>query len=116
MHPMCIQVFSIYSLLPVPIELIPTFLFQYNSEIGFDEISQIDSVGLQGAWAASSAFGGARRSSCSSISNKNIWSTSICPFLGQIAGNNIPVALRDTALSFHEFCVKLKTELYRQIN
>ena len=30
--------------------------------------------------------------------------------------NNIPVALHDTALSFHEFCVKLKTELYRQIN
>jgi hypothetical protein len=35
---------------------------------------------------------------------------------GPDSWNNIPVALRDTALSFHEFCVKLKTELYRQIN
>ena len=31
---------------------------------------------------------------------------------GPDSWNNIPVALRDTALSFHEFCVKLKTELY----
>ena len=35
---------------------------------------------------------------------------------GPDSWNNIPVAVRDTALSFHEFCVKLKTELYRQIN
>ena len=35
---------------------------------------------------------------------------------GPDSWNNIPVALRDTALTFHEFCVKLKTELYRQIN
>ena len=35
---------------------------------------------------------------------------------GPDSWNNIPVTLRDTALSFHEFCVKLKTELYRQIN
>ena len=35
---------------------------------------------------------------------------------GPDSWNNIPVALRDTALSFHEFYVKLKTELYRQIN
>ena len=35
---------------------------------------------------------------------------------GPDSWNNIPVALRDTALSFHEFCVKLKLELYRQIN
>ena len=35
---------------------------------------------------------------------------------GPDSWNNIPVALRDTALSFHEFCVELKTELYRQIN
>ena len=35
---------------------------------------------------------------------------------GPHSWNNIPVALRDSALSFHEFCVKLKTELYRQIN
>ena len=35
---------------------------------------------------------------------------------GPDSWNNIPVALRDTTLSFHEFCVKLKTKLYRQIN
>ena len=35
---------------------------------------------------------------------------------GPDSWNNIPVATRDTALSFHKFCVKLKTELYRQIN
>ena len=35
---------------------------------------------------------------------------------GPDSWNNIPVALRDTALSFHEFCVKLEMELYRQIN
>ena len=35
---------------------------------------------------------------------------------GPDSWNNIPVALCDTALSFHEFCVKLKTELSRQIN
>ena len=35
---------------------------------------------------------------------------------GPDSWNNIPVALDDTALSFHEFCVKLKMELYRQIN
>ena len=35
---------------------------------------------------------------------------------GSDSWNNIPVALRDTALSFHEFCVKRKTELYRQMN
>ena len=29
---------------------------------------------------------------------------------GPDSWNNIPVALRETSLSFHEFCVKLKTE------
>ena len=35
---------------------------------------------------------------------------------GPYSWNNITVALRGTSLSFHEFCVKLKTKLYRPIN
>ena len=48
------------------------------------------------------------------------WTKTLGPRAFAISGpdswNNIPVAFRDTALSFHEFCEKLKTELYRQIN
>ena len=48
------------------------------------------------------------------------WTKTLGPRAFAISGpdswNNITVALCDTSLSFHEFCVKLKTELYHQIN
>ena len=74
-----------------------------------------DRVGLKGAWARhlrSAAHGDL----VVPASRTKTLGPRAFAISGPDSWNNIPVALRDNALSFHEFCVKLKTELYRQIN
>ena len=78
----------------------------------------LDQVGLQGAWALGQRhlhFAGHGNIDVPASRTKSLGSRAYA-ISGPHSWNSIPVALRDTTLSFHEFCVKLKTELYHQIN